>query len=362
MSSRPTLAQVARRSGVSVSTASLAFSQGGRITPETRERVLAAAAELGYSGPNPLGRQLRSGRSGIVGVVLGANPGRAFSDPVAVAVLNGLVTDLGAAGLGALIVPGLAGDTVIASAPMDAAILVWGAIEDDPNLAALHRRNIPIAVGEGPFIPGAALVGVEDRRGMREVVQHLVDLGHTKIAEITLALQGHEPGDLGGFATPELIASSTRASATNRIAGFRDVIEPVVTWEAADSIVASGRAAAHAILDIEGPDAPTAIAAQSDMLAAGVVLALRDRGLVPGKDISVVGFDGLDLPWLAPSVLTSVRQPLREKGEQLAAAVLNLIERGEPTEVYLPTELVVGNTTAPPKAKLPDPDAFGWSW
>ena len=360
---RPTLAQVARHSGVSVSTASLAFSQGGRITPETRERVLAAAKDLGYSGPNPLGRQLRSGKCGIIGVVLGANPGRAFSDPVAVQVLDGLVTDLGEAGLGALFIPGLAGDSLVASAPMDAAILVWGAIEDDPNLPMLQRRNIPIAVGEGPQIPGTSLVGVEDQAGMRAAVQHLVDLGHTRIAEVTLALRMHDENATGEFVPEDLVTGTTRASAGHRAAGFREVIQPVVTWEAPGSTVEGGRVAAHAILDLPADQRPTAIVAQSDMLAAGVILGLRDRGLTPGEDISVVGFDGIDLPWLAPWVLTSVRQPLREKGENLAKAVLNLIDGGAPTEVYLPAELVIGNTTAPPKTQPPvDPDTFGWSW
>jgi len=344
---RPTLAQVAKHCGVSVSTASLAFSQGGRITPETRERVLKAAAELGYSGPNPLGRQLRSGRTSIVGVVLGANPGRAFADPVAITVLDGLVTDLGNAGLGVLFVPGMAGDSLIAAAPMDGAVLVWGAIEDDPNLAALQRRNIPVVVGEGPLLPGTALVGVEDQAGMRAAVQHLVDLGHTRIAEVTLSLQMHDEGDIGGFVTQDVVTNTTRASAGHRAAGFRQVIQPIVTWEAAGSTVEAGRAAAHDIMALPAPDTPTAIAAQSDLMAAGVILGLRDLGLVPGVDVSVVGFDGLDLPWLAPNVLTTVRQPLPQKGKQLAKAVLNLIDGGEPTEVYLPTELIIGNTTGP---------------
>jgi len=343
----PTLAQVAKHCGVSVSTASLAFSQGGRITPETRQRVLDAAAELGYSGPNPLGRQLRSGRSGIVGLVMGANPGYAFSDPVAIQVFDGLVSNLAAAGLGALFVPGIEGDTLLESSPLDAAVLVWGAIEDDPNLAVLRRRNVPVAVGEGPQMAGTAVVGVEDQAGMRAAVQHLVGLGHRKIAEVTLPLRKHLEGEVGGFVPEEVVAASPRASAGHRAAGFREVIQPAVIWEAADSTVAIGRAAAHAILDLPPANRPTAIVAQSDLLAAGVVLGVRDRGLEPGTDISVVGFDGLDLPWLAPSVLTSVRQPLREKGERLAQAVINLIGRGEPTEVYLPTELVIGNTTGP---------------
>ncbi|MDR2703053.1 MAG: LacI family DNA-binding transcriptional regulator [Cellulomonadaceae bacterium] len=342
---RPTLSSVAQRAGVSVSTASLAFSGAGPITPETRDRVLAAAAELGYHGPNPFGRQLRSGRSGIVGVVLGTNPGRAFSDPVAVQLLDGLVSSLGEAGLGVLLIPGLDGESLLGSAAMDAAVMVWGVISSDPSLEVLTRRHIPVVVGEGPKVPGAALVGLEDQAAMRDVATHLVSLGHTKIAELTLPL--HRTGETSGFVDARRLALADRVAATHRLAGLREVIEPVATWEAQTSTVASGREGAHALLDLPDEQRPTAIVAQSDVLAAGVVLALRERGLVPGKDVSITGFDALDLPWLTPDVLTTVSQPLREKGALLGQAVLNLLDGGEPTEVYLPVELKLGTTTGP---------------
>src|SRR5450756_59989 len=83
---RPTLADVATAAGVSVSTASLAFSGAGPIAPETKARVHDAAAQLGYSGPNPLVRSLRSGRSGIVAVVIGDQLRRSFRDPVSIPV------------------------------------------------------------------------------------------------------------------------------------------------------------------------------------------------------------------------------------------------------------------------------------
>ena len=337
--------QVAKAAGVSVSTASLAFSGAGSISADTREKVLACAAELGYSGPNPLGRQLRSGRSGIVGVVLGTNPGRAFSDPVAVQLLDGLVSALGEAGLGVLLIPGQDGESLVASAVMDAAVLVWGVISDDPNLAALTRRGVPVVIGEGPLVPGAALVGLQDEAGMREVGEHLVSLGHTKVGEVTLPL--HRNGEHCGLVDAARLAQADRVAATHRLNGLRQVIEPIATWEALSSTVECGRSAAHGLLDLPADARPTAIAAQSDVLAAGVVLALRDRGLKPGHDVSVTGFDGLTLPWLAPDVLTTVHQPLREKGVLLGQAVLNLLAGGEPTETYLPVELVIGTTTGP---------------
>lgn len=342
---RTTLAQVAKAAGVSVSTASLAFSGTGSITADTRDKVLKCAQELGYSGPNPLGRQLRSGRSGIVSVILGTNPGRAFSEPVAVQQLDGLVSALGEAGLGVLLIPGLAGDPLVGTAVMDAAVLLWGMIPEDPNLVTLARRGIPLVVDEGPPMPGAALVGIRDEDGMQEIAQYLLDLGHTRIAEV--ALPFHQRGEHCGFADATRFALADRPATAHRLAGLRKAVEPLATWETHISSVDEGKKAGAAFLDLPENQRPTAIVCHSDLLAAGVVLALRERGLKPGVDVSVTGFDGLSLPWLGPDVLTTMHQPLREKGLLLGQAVLNLLAGGEPTETYLPVELVVGTTTGP---------------
>lgn len=374
---RPTLARVAELAGVSVSTASLAFSGAGPITPETRDRVLTAAAELGYSGPNPLGRQLRSGRSGIVGVVIGDQPGRAFRDPVSVQVLDGLMTVLGEQGLGVLLVPGSdrfpasgdhaaapgAGngtgsgaeespprvtpvDPLVESAAMDVAVLVWGVLSDDPNLAALQRRGVPVVVGEGHAVPGAPLVRLDDRAGTAEAVRHLRELGHTRIAEITLPLGRDERS---GPLDAARLAQADRTPARNRLAGVRDVVEPVLSWETPASLVEHGRDAAMEILGqwVPGNERPTAVFAHSDLLAAGAVIAARELGLRIPDDVSIVGFDGIDMPWLSPDVLTSVHQPLTEKGAALGRAVLGVLADDEPRTTEMPVRLVPGTTTGP---------------
>lgn len=363
---RPTLARVAELAGVSVSTASLAFSGAGPITPETRDRVLAAAAELGYSGPNPLGRQLRSGRSGIVGVVIGDQPGRAFRDPVSVQVLDGLMTVLGEQGLGVLLVPGsdrfpasgdgAAGgdeapratlvDPLVESAAMDVAVLVWGVLSDDPNLAALQRRGVPVVVGEGHAVPGAPLVRLDDRGGTAEAVRHLRELGHTRIAEIALPLGRDERS---GPLDAARLAQADRTPARNRLAGVRDVVEPVLSWETPASLVEHGRDAAMEILGqwVPADERPTAVFAHSDLLAAGAVIAARELGLRVPDDVSIVGFDGIDMPWLSPDVLTSVHQPLTEKGAALGRAVLGVLAGEEPSTTEMPVRLVPGTTTGP---------------
>ena len=125
MAARPTLAGVAARAGVSSSTASLAFSGSPRVTPATRERVLAAAAELGYAGPDPLAVSLRRGRSGVIGVFIGERLLYAFRDPVSVQLLDGITEVLGAHGAGLLLLAGDSGRPPleqILRMPLDAAI------------------------------------------------------------------------------------------------------------------------------------------------------------------------------------------------------------------------------------------------
>src|SRR6185295_7101587 len=106
---RPTLAAVASRAGVSPSTASLAFAGSPRVAPATRERILAAAAELGYAGPDPIAASLRRGRSGVVGTFIGERLLYAFRDPVAVQLLDGITEVLSGHGVGLLLLAGDAG-------------------------------------------------------------------------------------------------------------------------------------------------------------------------------------------------------------------------------------------------------------
>lgn len=357
---RPTLAMVARLAGVSVSTASLAFSGAGPVSDKTRERVMRAAGELGYLGPNPLGRQLRSGRSGIVGVVIGDQLRRSFRDPVSVQVLDGLVSTLGTHGLGVLLIPGIpatdtaeAVDPLVESAAMDVAIMVWGVAPQDATLTALQRRGVPVVIGEGAEVEGAPLVEIHDREGMAEAVRYLLALGHTRIAEISLPL---DTSGRSGPLSPDRVPGAQRSPAAHRLAGFRDVIEPAFSWETPASLVEHGRDAAMEILGtwVPSSERPTAIVAHSDFLAAGAVIGARELDLRVPDDVSIVGFDGLDLPWLSPDVLTSVHQPLAEKGAALGQAAVDLLAGAEPGIQTLDVALVPGTTTGPVPAEIRD--------
>ncbi|SFP91506.1 transcriptional regulator, LacI family [Geodermatophilus dictyosporus] len=346
---RPTLATVAARAAVAPSTASLAFSGSSRVAPATRERVLAAAAELGYAGPDPVARSLRSRRSGVVGAMIGERLAYAFTDPVAVQLLDGVTEVLSPLGVGLLLLPGDAdrrGPTVgqLAHVPLDAAVYATCGLEDDPALAHLQRRGVPVVAVDGPRVDDVVFVGIPDRRGTADLARHLAGLGHRRVAVVAMPLR------LDGTRGPVTADRRARAhyrDVRERLLGVEEVLGPVPAVEGASNSVEEGERAGRALLDVPAPDRPTAVVAQSDLMAAGVLRAAEGLGLRVPEDVSVAGFDGVELPWLAPVRLTTVVQPTTEKGRVVGRAVAELVEGRRPDDVVLDVHLSVGTTTGP---------------
>lgn len=314
-----TLADVAAAAGVSLSTASLAFSGNKPVSEVTRKRVLAAAATLGYSGPNPLARNLRQGRSGVVGIAVG-KLSTAFQDPAALPMMDAISQVLGTAGMGLLL---MGDDDGQARLPLDAVIHAVCGRDTSAAYDDLVARDVPLVVVDGPSRPAASLVDIDHRGGCVDLAAHLHGLGHRRVATVTLEASHPQ---------------------RERDQGLREVFPDAVTIGACPSDLAAAQSLAGAYL-AERPDV-TAIVCQSDVQAAGVVLEARRRGLdVPG-DLSVVGFDGVPTPWL-DLVLTTVVQPLAEKGRVTADAVLRRIEGEDVADVMLPVELRVGDSSGP---------------
>lgn len=343
---RVTLADVAARAGVSPSTASLAFSGAGPVADATRHRVLAAAAELGYAGPDPLARSLRQRRSGVVGVVIGERLLDAFRDPVAVALLDGASEELSPLGSALLLLPGDSRHTGTAPArlagiPLDA-IVFAGCDDQHPLIDHALARGVPAMAVEGPRRAGIPLVDIDHRGGTRAAVQHLVDLGHRDIAVVSLPLDAdgrHGPADAARR------AGTTFSLCRDRLAAVEEVLGPAVpVVEAPSNLVEAGELVAVPLL--EGPSRPTAVVAQSDLLAIGVMRAAAKTGLAVPADLSVVGFDGIDsAAWLGGEMLTTVEQPMHEKGHVTGRMVADLLAGRTPKDVILPVTFRVGTTT-----------------
>ncbi|MBG6237528.1 DNA-binding LacI/PurR family transcriptional regulator [Mycetocola sp. CAN_C7] len=344
---RPTLATVAARAGVSPSTASLAFSGHGPVSDDTKAKVLAAARELDYGGPDPLAQSLRRGRSGIIGALIPARIGVSFRDPVLIQTLDGLAEEISAIGAGLLLMPDLGdGEVSVTSAPVDAVVLVGCNADALGTLEVLRRRNIPMVQIEGDDSAGVVTISVDNRGGSRLLAQHLKDLGHERVAIVALGL---DRGRTVGPLTAERESAATVTTTVERLAGARDVYPHIGGWIAGSSRSDAGRAAALTLLDVPPNERPTAILAQSDLLAAGVIAAAEERGLRVPEDLSVVGFDGIRVDGLERS-LTTIRQPSQEKGTAAGRAVVEMLAGRTPVAVAFDVTFQPGDTTGPPPA------------
>jgi DNA-binding LacI/PurR family transcriptional regulator len=337
---RPTLSAVARRAGVSVSTASLAFSGAGPVADATRERVLVAAEELGYAGPDPRAASLRRGRSGIVGVVLGDKLRLAFRDPINIAMLDGLAEGLEEVGAAMLLLSGE--EAQLASAAVDAVVLVGCSTGVAEAVASLHQRSLPVVAIEADPIDGVAGIDLDNREASAALARHLHELGHRAVSIVSLPLEMPHARRPIGAGEGEVHTS------VQRILGVRDVFPDADGLVAAASSVDEGVVAGRVLL--EPAARPTAIVAQSDLLAIGVIRAARELGIRVPEDLSVVGFDGVRLDGLADDDLTTMVQPATEKGLAAARAALAMVEGEAATHVAFESRLHVGATTSAPRS------------
>jgi DNA-binding LacI/PurR family transcriptional regulator len=347
---RPTLRAVAQAAGVSTSTASLAFSGRGSIAPQTVERVHAAAQRLGYAGPDPLASSLRHGRSGVVGVVVEGRLLHAFRDPFAVSVLDGLSQVLDGIPAGMLLIAQPAGNperaiTQLAATALDAVVFSLCGPDSNPAVDHLAARGIPMLADGAPSDPRVVQLALDNRGATAMAARHLRGLGHTRVAHVMMPLA---PESRTGLTSPDDVAQAVFVDARDRASGFLDVFgaSDLLTTTAVPD-VEHGARAARLLLDRPRPQRPTGIVAQSDLLAAGVVRAAEELGLRVPDDLSVTGFDGVDLPWF-PGTLTTIDQQGVAKGRRLGALLQRLLDGERPRDELQPTTLRLGTTTAPP--------------
>jgi DNA-binding LacI/PurR family transcriptional regulator len=341
---RATISDVAREAGVSPSTASVVFSGKTPVSDATRRRVLDAAAALGYTGPDPRAASLRRGRSGIVGVVFEEHLRTAFLDPVKTLMMDGLADAVTPIGAGLLLLrdhdPTGVGPS-LTTAPLDAAVLIGCSGLLRESLEMVRARGIPVVVIEGDAGEGIPKIGLDNREAQRQAASHLKALGHEETAIVTLPVGAG--GDRGWIQADQAVTVDVTRE---RLAGARDVYPYARAYAAAGSSIDEGLSAGRAIFADAG-GRPTAVIAQSDLLAAGVMRAAEETGLRVPEDVSVTGFDGIVVDGLAPYVLTTLVQPAADKGRAAGLAVAAMLA-GEPAaSIRFTCDFRVGNTTAP---------------
>lgn len=330
-----------------MSTASVVFSGKVHVAEATRERVLAAASDLGFTGPDPRAASLRLGRSGIVAVVLGGHLRHAFLDPVTTAMMDGLTDSLAAVSAGILLLrDDPEGDEAppVAEAPVDAVVLIGCSARAREALKTVRGRGLPVVVIEGDAGEDVPQIRLDNREASAAIAQHVFELGHRHVALVTLPLDHHR---VRGPVAPARLRAATVDVAIDRAAGAMDVFPEARIVSSGGSLIDEGIIAGRGLL-ADPLTRPTAVLAQSDLLAAGVIRAAGELGLQVPEDVSVAGFDGIAVDGLGDQQLTTMVQPAVEKGRAAGAQVAQMLAGESGESVDLMCRLRIGSTTAPP--------------
>jgi LacI family transcriptional regulator, repressor for deo operon, udp, cdd, tsx, nupC, and nupG len=334
-----TVQDVAARAGVSVATVSRALRGLPNVAPATRSRVLAAAAELRYR-PDPNASRLAAGRSHAIGIAMPFVGQWYFAQ-----VLAGVEAVLAGAGYDLLVYAAATpeggrrflADALPVRKRVDGLILVDLPLlqEEVGPWADSGVRLVSVGQRSDPF----PSVGIDDEAAAHLAVSHLLDLGHRDVALIGAAPPGAH--DFG------LTVPAARQGGYERALEERGI--PVRSELLAPAAFDVGLAATAMDQLLRGPVRPTAVFATSDEMAMGAIGMARSLGLDVPADVSVVGFDDHDLA--AAGGLTTVRQSPVDIGSWAAELLLDELRTGvvEPRHVLAPVELMVRQTTAPPR-------------
>jgi alanine racemase len=339
---RATIADVARQAGVSKAAVSFAFNTPERLSVETVERIHAIAAELGYR-PNPVARMLTARQTTTVGILTPRPLGEVFGNPFFALFAEGVSEVTEDQGYGLLFISPLAGsiERALDRATVDGVVVV-GLEEDHPEVEAIRRADLPMVIVDAAAWEEHGAVLVDEEEGAAAAAGHLVELGHRDLLVIALG-----PGEPRRAARHGVVGR--RLAGYERVLTEAGVTLPATHLLAASATFESGEAAF--LQAWRGGVRPTAVLAMSDAIAIGVIGAARELGLAVPEDLSVVGFDDLPVSRFTDPPLTTVHQPVRDKGVAAARLLLAAVAgtpRPEQRHEVLPTRLVVRGSTAPP--------------
>jgi len=333
-SRRTRAADVASAAGVSQTTVSLVLNgHEGHVSEATRTRVLAAAESLGYH-LNASARQLASGVTHTLGLVVRQSSDQVAGDAFLAAMLRGLASVARTAGYRVVVEPLGPSDGTYAQllrAQQVDALVVSGPRVEDEELVRLVADDFPIVIhGSRPDL-AVPSVDVDNEAGARLAVEHLLSMGHRRIACVVF--------DLSYTSARERLAGYIAAL---KAAGIEPDLNLIAEtgYRAADARDAATRLLRHQEF--------TAVFAAADLTAAAVLGAVRATGRRIPDDISLVGFDDIPLAEFLDPPLTTIRVPASQVGEAVGQALLDrLAGRRDATRTILPVELITRFSVSP---------------
>lgn len=331
-----TIYDVARTAGVGVGTVSRVLNNSQAVKDTTRQKVLTAIAQLNYT-PDPIARSMLRGRTGSIGVIVPF-----FTRPFSIEVLRGI--EAATARLGyALVIYNVETneqrDNYFTRLPMRRKVdglVIMSLPPDEEIIPGLEQAGLPTVLIDAYNSHLTSLV-VNNVEGARRAVQHLLEYGHRRIGFINGVIEGNF----------KFNQANDRLIGVHQALAEAGILFDPALMETAEWSRQTGQAAAYKLLTLPSP--PTAIFVASDMQALGVLEAARSLGLSVPEELSVIGFDGIELSeWLE---LSTVQQPMHIMGELGVSKLIELLEdeHKSPELIRLDTVLVERRTTGPVK-------------
>ncbi len=327
-----TIADIAKRAKVSRMTVSRVLNDSGPVAPSTAEKIKSIMTELNYH-PNLIARSLSSKRTMTIGVVIPKTE-KLFLDNYIAQILSG-VTDIAQKNnYRIMLIPvnhsnEIEGNylTYARSKLFDGLILLK-AKTNDPRLSELAKSGFPyIMVNYRKFGDNYNFVDSENIKGAELAVEHLYKKGHRKIAFIA--------------------GSMDEVNARDRLKGYKNILKKY-GLPFKDEYIIYGDFNKETAFEnskklLELDNRPTAIFSSDDYMALGVIEQIKNFGLSVPKDISVIGFDNIEIGEFSKPALTTVKQPMYEIGKTSSEALLSLIKqvKKSPIRLMLKTELVI---------------------
>lgn len=331
---RITIGELAKIAGVSKTTISRVINSKPDVDPATREKILSLIAEYGFQ-PNAFAKAISQKQNNHIGLLIPHKAEYVFSNPFYTEVMRGVSTAVDENGYYLLICYAHEVNymDIYKQKRVDGFVLL--------SPGSFHKHIIEaLNVGSVPFVSTARILGeaemtyvdVDNFAGASMLMEHLVSLGHERIA---------------------FIGKPTLQSSQDRLSAYQTVLEkagikydPELVLVTDTSSVESGHEYTLRLLRSQKP--PTAIFLANDVMAIGAINAAHETGLRVPEDISIVGFDDIPFSNYTSPPLTTVHQPAFEKGVRAAELLINLLETQEPQEsVILPMQMAVRKSTAP---------------
>ena len=332
---RVTIQDIAEKSGYSKTAVSFAFNSPDRISKEAVEKILQTAKDLDYI-PDPMARNFSLGRHMSIGFLLPQIFQESLQNPYTLSVIRAIGNICQSHGYMLTLVPPLHASVTEAlkNATVDG-IITMGLRIDKSIREVLRQRNLPIVSIDGLEDDEIPAVSIDDRAAGRLQLEKVLEKGHRRIAIITLA----------GSAFSD---SSSDSIANRRLSGYRDALSEYnlsldsITAVESEATYSDGVKRTHEILS---ESSPTCIVTMSDVVALGVIDGIRKKGLNPGHDISVMGFDGIEEDGFHTRRLTTIHQSGKEKGMRSAEVLFSLINGEQaPIKTLIPYYFSEGTT------------------